>query len=971
MALSKLYYIYGLDTSCFYTDEELALDKKLNKARSYHNKFKEIEKGKYAPNFLRRKLANKEITRAEYDTAKKEWCKARVIREQARNKVIYKMFEGRQGYEFPEFIETVKGKIKKADYTFRISKYISYKKQELVSLLSKNLDKVYPRTVREERIIDRDGNSKLSCRVSVFDSSLTRLLEMKEREFNDQMFIVKVFYFEVANSLLRHGCIMNGEKYVFFSASAGQIRTKKFVAVKESLLKQHWNTLTAGLTVESINAQGGMNINKYLAYLALCNSGTDLWKDFNIDKTIVVDDWENNVKGTVDFIDYQTFEITREDKELPIAQIDGCGMMLPCVSTKNFMVRLPWVKGLLASFDFRKFIDVTGSSSIVKDIYGQTHNIVDEDIQIIFTKSQFKMWKFFKDWNEYKENFKKYNCTAGIANEEENSADEFRDSVINYQMIQSLPDLTDDELRELGKKNIETIENLTSNKDIMLETFGIEDFKSDRQLNDFQKCLKLYPELLQDPYCKQTLKDLKNKLESDLWSARFKLDGKYTFVIPDLYAFCEWLFMGIQNPDGLLKNGQVSCRLFKIGEELDCLRSPHLFCEHAVRTNTYHSWFETNGVYISSHDFISRILQNDFDGDKLLLINNRTLVNAAKRNMLDKVPLYYEMKKAKAEIVTNESLWHGIRLAYTGGNIGEISNQITKIWNHEDIIGDENKKQALTCIKYLCMLTNFTIDYAKTLYKPTIPQHIHNVLKAYNKPKVPAFFMYAKGKDSGHVEFLSNSPVDRLQKLFKSKKIKYKFVDSSVGKFDYTMLMDNPNVEYDENIGKAYCKYTSTNMKFNQTKSKSDDCRMSNYKAVYDQARMDILNMFPEHTTSFIVDNIILYLFETKKTKNKKAFWELFESCVYENLVENLETQIMYCEHCGKRFRKNSNATKYCPNCRGYQPIQFKTLTCIDCGEEFVVAGNNKRTCRCEECQKQMNKEKTRNRVIKYRMNKM
>ena len=135
--------------------------------------------------------------------------------------------------------------------------------------------------------------------------------------------------------------------------------------------------------------------------------------------------------------------------------------------------------------------------------------------------------------------------------------------------------------------------------------------------------------------------------------------------------------------------------------------------------------------------------------------------------------------------------------------------------------------------------------------------------------------------------------------------------------------------------------------------------------------RMDILGMFPEHTTSFIVDNIILYLFKTKKTKNKKAFWELFESCVYENLVENLETQIAYCEHCGKRFRKNSNATKYCPNCRGYQPIQFKTLTCVDCGQEFVVAGNNKRTRRCEECQKQTNKENTRNRVIKYRMNKM
>ena len=965
MALNKLYYIYGLDTSCFYTDEELALDKKLNKARSYRNKIKEIEEGKYAPAFLKKKLSNKEITRDEYNSLKQEWCQRRIVREQSRNKVIYKLFEGKEGYDFPEYTVSAKGKIRKADYSFRIAKYITNKKHELVSLLSENLDTVVPRVVRQERIIDQEGTPKLSCRVSVFDSNLTRLLGMKEREFNDQMFIVKVFYFEVANSLLRHGCMLNGERYVFFSASAGQIRTKKFVAIKESLLIQQWNTLTAGLTIDSINEQGGMNINKYLAYLALCNSGTDLWSDFDIDKTIVVDDWENNVEGIVDYIDYQTFEITRENKELPIAQMDGCGIMLPCVSTKNFMVRLPWVKGLLASFDFRKFIEVTNSSPVVTDVYGQEHNIIEEDIQIIFTKSQFKMWKYFKNWDEYKNNFKLFNCTAGITNEEEESADEFRDSVINYQMIQSLPDLTDEELKELGKKNVEVIDSLTTNKTAMLETFGVDDSKEEYQLNDFQKCLKIYPELLQDPYCKQTLKDLKDKLESDLWSARFKLDGKYTFVIPDLYAFCEWLFMKKEVPDGLLKDGQVSCRLFKIGEEIDCLRSPHLFCEHAIRTNVHNTWFNTNGIYISSHDFISRVLQCDFDGDKLLLINHPTLVNAAKRNMADKVPLYYEMKKAKAEPVTNESLWHGIRLAYTGGNIGEISNQITKIWNHKDVLSDKNREQALTCIKYLCMLTNFTIDYAKTLYKPTIPSHISNMLKEYNREKVPAFFKYAKGKDKKCVNSLSASPVDRLSKIFKKKRIKCVIPNNIVGEFDYTMLMNDFNVEYNEEIGKAYQKYVSTNMKFNRQKEKNGDSDLSNYKAVYEQARIDIFDMFPEYSHLDIIDNIIAYLFNTKKSKNKKAFWQMFETEVYENLLENLETQIAICPICGKRFRK-ANAAKYCPACRGYQPIATKTLTCIDCGQEFVVNGNNKRTCRCPECQRGLRKRKINENAKKY-----
>lgn len=40
-----------------------------------------------------------------------------------------------------------------------------------------------------------------------------------------------------------------------------------------------------------------MNQNKFLAYLALMNSATDVWQDFDIDKSIVVDDWETAGSG--------------------------------------------------------------------------------------------------------------------------------------------------------------------------------------------------------------------------------------------------------------------------------------------------------------------------------------------------------------------------------------------------------------------------------------------------------------------------------------------------------------------------------------------------------------------------------------------------------------------------------------------------------------------------------------------------
>ena len=44
--------------------------------------------------------------------------------------------------------------------------------------------------------------------------------------------------------------------------------------------------------LDKINSKGGNNVNKHLAYMALANSATDQWNDFDIDRCIVVDDFE-------------------------------------------------------------------------------------------------------------------------------------------------------------------------------------------------------------------------------------------------------------------------------------------------------------------------------------------------------------------------------------------------------------------------------------------------------------------------------------------------------------------------------------------------------------------------------------------------------------------------------------------------------------------------------------------------------
>ncbi|ARW07064.1 SPBc2 prophage-derived uncharacterized protein YonO [Bacillus atrophaeus] len=54
-----------------------------------------------------------------------------------------------------------------------------------------------------------------------------------------------------------------------------------------------------------------------------------------------------------------------------------------------------------------------------------------------------------------------YRCEAAKLNEEE---DEFKDSELNYQMLQTLTDITDEGLDKLTEKTVKRIQTLYKNK---------------------------------------------------------------------------------------------------------------------------------------------------------------------------------------------------------------------------------------------------------------------------------------------------------------------------------------------------------------------------------------------------------------------------------------------------------------------------------------------------------------------------
>ena len=862
MALDKQIHLYMVDTSCFYNEKEMKIHRQLNKIYIFRKTLKERKNKKNLDKTILDKL-DRYTTNANR--------RIRNLKDRLKNEL-------------------------------RCNSSIRYLNKDCL-----NTHKV----------------------ISMFDSVLTRTLNIEIDQLTTDIFIVQTYFFDVLKDIVLNGFIYGeeGEKYIYFSSSAGQIRTKKSVFIKESLFKKYQNTLMCGLTIDDINNLGGVNINKYLAYLALCNSATDEWIDFDIDKSIVVEDMETLVDGEVDFISDSNYEITRKTMKVPITHTDGCGMILLSKCNKNMMIRLPWIKGLISPFLFDIFTEKANKNDKgkyygkIKDIYGKDWDLLKDDIEVIFVKSQFKMWKYYPNqldengqiikygWDTYKEYYKNYNCHAGKCNEED---DIFRNAEISYQILQSITDITYNELEKLCNKTKNDILNIGNDRNTMLKVLGIT--KSNNDKNYLQQSIEIYPELLNDVYSKEILKNVKKSMVRKAWSGKIEQFSNYTFIIPDLYSFCENLILGEKEPKGILKNGEVYCKLYKDINKLDCVRSPHLYREHAIRENIINDennkWFITNGLYTSCHDLISKILQFDVDGDKSLIIADKTFVDISERNMKDIVPLYYEMRTASKEKINNLTIYNGLISAYKGGNIGIISNDISKIWNSEDV--------DLNIIKLLCMENNFIIDYAKTLYKPKRPVKLNKKIRQYTKNKLPNFFIYAKNKTNNQVEKINNSTVNMLQKIIPNTRINFKSI--GLNKFDYKMLMSDINIDITTDEAIAIIeRYNKLDLKKYFVINKREDVndKIKNALYMYKVIREDIFNI--NNDKKYIVNVLIEYLYNNKKSNYKTTLWSSFGDIIFSNIKNNINDKIrngyIQCKSCNKLIKPTNNRQKFCSIC--------------------------------------------------------
>ena len=274
--------------------------------------------------------------------------------------------------------------------------------------------------------------------------------------------------------------------------------------------------------------------------------------------------------------------------------------------------------------------------------------------------------------------------------------------------------------------------------------------------------------------------------------------------------------------------------------------------------------------------------------------------------MRDVVPLYYDMKKAKPNIINNQVLYDGMAVAYRTGNIGPISNLVTVVHNNNEA----DRIEADKVVKWLTMEVNFTIDGSKTLYFITRPKYADEIIKKHTKGNLPNFFIYAKDKTESQVEPPNNSTMNRIAALIPSPLIKF---NKNIGKFDYRMLMNlksDFSLLEDNSVIKSYDYWNTHQYLFNT--EGIDGVRQEDLY-MFQEIRKRIINETGK-SLDYIVNTLVAYLYTVRPSSQKKMLWACFGDVIVENLKKNIVNLGKICDFCGKRFQPQKINQRYCSN---------------------------------------------------------
>lgn len=487
------------------------------------------------------------------------------------------------------------------------------------------------------------------------------------------------------------GFSINGIKYKRLLGTNGGVKNSTIVFVSEFVADElrHRIDNDRNPNMELVPA-------KLEAYKALtCSASTPVSFPKGV---LVVNDCETEFLSDVIYLtdenDEEPIMKALKNERIKMNASDGYGIMLPSLADKwseelgldyrvsGVNTRFSFEKGMVFTFDFIDFANKIAKKYIVKDAWGNEVDI--RTVELILTTSMVKLWDSYESCDDYLNKSIKNGYTFGIAKTCPKELENERN--LNYQFIQSY-DLSDSDIEELIAPTMNEIEDVLGGdwRKTVLFLKGIN-LNSDNinYIDDnFIKAIMIDPRMINDPFVQNSVYRLIRNRINEAKVGVLKVHGNYSIVSGDPYALCQSIF-GLEIT-GLLKNGEIYNQYWADcgADKLACFRAP-MTCHNNIRlvrpvnNENARYWYQymTTCTIFNSWDTAANALNGcDFDGDLVMLTDNKVLVNK-----FQPLPALMCAQRRATKRVPTEDDFIRSNIESFGNDIGQTTNWITSMF---------------------------------------------------------------------------------------------------------------------------------------------------------------------------------------------------------------------------------------------------------------------------------------------------
>lgn len=429
-------------------------------------------------------------------------------------------------------------------------------------------------------------------------------------------------------------------------------------------------------------------------------------------------------------------------------------------TTQGIQIRLPYVKGYVVSFPIKTWA-AKNKVRKIKDIWGQEWDLFDDKIDMILSESCFKakldkskegiqQW-LFASMKDYYDSLDNYGFDkVGIAAYTKVKYQKDIYTPITYQHLYAFNFNKDDIgkiVRKTGRLGVELknsnniayvkafLNMLATNQDSeeqddeddSIEADQDENKEDEDYVNVIHKAIDLNHRMLFDPHIRNFLVNQARRIWRGLLLGRAYVKGNYIYAAGDTIAFMEHAFG--QDVIGFLGKHQLFCA-DKQGDHI-VIRNPltHysevLKAEFVQSDNKYIKHLNNVCQFSAGHDLSMARLNLDYDGDKVLIVNNPAML----RKMIPANVIYNPGDKSTAD-----PLDYNIDniLNYELMNLDNLTGRVTNIDTYfsnkamERNEGLESRDFEISLCKYL---QGQIIDSVKSMKKVSIPGELNAVWK--------------------------------------------------------------------------------------------------------------------------------------------------------------------------------------------------------------------------------------------------